>query len=71
MRNLSAANLRNDVPDAIIRPRIGGIGFMEYHRGKDAIKMGTDGAMEAIGSILLSLPGQECTSNVPVNERTA
>lgn len=58
MKNLSAANLRRDRPDVVLRPRIGDIGFLEYHRGREAIEMGRKCAAESLDPIRMAVPGQ-------------
>jgi NTE family protein len=59
---ITRARLAGDPPDVLISPRLGSVGWFDFHRGKEAIAIGVDAAEKAIEQIseaiaALSQPG--------------
>jgi len=48
---ITRARLAGDPPDVLISPRLGGIGWFDFHRAAEAIAIGTDAAEKAMGSV--------------------
>lgn len=48
---ITRARLAGDPPDVLISPRLGGIGWFDFHRAADAIDIGTEAAEKAINSV--------------------
>jgi NTE family protein len=48
---ITRARLAGDPPDVLISPRLGQVGWFDFHRGKDAIKIGTEAAEKAIDAV--------------------
>ncbi len=48
---ITRARLAGDPPDVLISPRLGGIGWFDFHRASDAIDIGTEAAEKAINSV--------------------
>ena len=48
---ITRARLAGDPPDVLISPRLGNIGWFDFHRGKDAIAVGVEAAERSIDSI--------------------
>jgi NTE family protein len=48
---ITRARLAGDPPDASISPRLGRVGFFDFHRADDAIKLGAEAAEKSIESI--------------------
>lgn len=48
---ITRARLAGDPPDVLISPRLGGIGWFDFHRAADAIDIGTEAAGKAIDSV--------------------
>ncbi len=48
---ITRARLAGDPPDVSINPRIGPIGWFDFHRGEEAIKIGAEAAEKAMDSI--------------------
>jgi len=48
---ITRARLAGDPPDVSINPRLGGIGWFEFHRAQEAIAIGADAAEKAMESI--------------------
>jgi NTE family protein len=48
---ITRARLAGDPPDVLINPRLGSIGWFDFHRGKDAIKLGSEATERALESI--------------------
>jgi NTE family protein len=48
---ITRARLAGDPPDVLISPRLGKIGWFDFHRGTDAITIGAEAAEKAIGGI--------------------
>jgi len=59
---ITRARLAGDPPDVLISPRLGGVGWFEFHRAAEAIDIGAEAAEKAIASVseavtALSQPG--------------
>jgi NTE family protein len=48
---ITRARLAGDPPDVLISPRLGGVGWFDFHRAADAIAIGTEAAEKAIDSV--------------------
>lgn len=48
---ITRARLAGDPPDVLISPRLGTIGWFDFHRGNDAITIGAEAAEKAIDGI--------------------
>jgi NTE family protein len=48
---LTRMRLAGDPPDVLILPRVGGIGWFDFHRAKDAIEAGAEATEKAVGPI--------------------
>ena len=48
---ITRARLAGDPPDVLISPRLGGIGWFDFHRAAEAIAIGTDAAEKAMVSV--------------------
>jgi NTE family protein len=48
---ITRARLAGDPPDVLINPRLGSIGWFDFHRGKDAIHLGAEAAERSLDSI--------------------
>ena len=48
---ITRARLAGDPPDVLINPRLGSIGWFDFHRGKDAIHLGAEAAERSLNSI--------------------
>ncbi|MFN3658111.1 MAG: patatin-like phospholipase family protein [Pseudolabrys sp.] len=48
---ITRARLAGDPPDVLISPRLGDVGWFDFHRGNEAIAIGTDAAEKSVGSI--------------------
>jgi NTE family protein len=48
---ITRARLAGDPPDVLISPRLGGIGWFDFHRAADAIDIGTEATEKAIDSV--------------------
>lgn len=48
---ITRARLAGDPPDVLISPRLGKIGWFDFHRGNDAIAIGTEAAEKSIEQI--------------------
>lgn len=48
---ITRARLAGDPPDVLISPRLGGIGWFDFHRAAEAIEIGTEAAERALGSV--------------------
>jgi NTE family protein len=48
---ITRARLAGDPPDVLISPRLGSIGWFDFHRGNDAIAIGVDATEKAIEQI--------------------
>ncbi len=48
---ITRARLAGDPPDVLISPRLGGVGWFDFHRAGEAIKIGTDAAEKSIGAV--------------------
>jgi NTE family protein len=48
---ITRARLAGDPPDVLISPRLGGIGWFDFHRGSEAITIGAEAAEKAIEGI--------------------
>jgi NTE family protein len=59
---ITRARLAGDPPDVLISPRLGGIGWFDFHRAGEAIEIGAEAAEKAIDAVseavtALSQPG--------------
>ncbi len=48
---ITRARLAGDPPDALISPRLGRVGLMDFHRADDAIALGEEAARKALDSV--------------------
>ncbi|MFA6267826.1 MAG: patatin-like phospholipase family protein [Pseudolabrys sp.] len=48
---ITRARLAGDPPDVLISPRLGTIGWFDFHRNKDAIAVGVDAAEKALETV--------------------
>jgi NTE family protein len=48
---ITRARLAGDPPDVSINPRLGGVGWFDFHRAAEAIAIGAEATEKAIGSI--------------------
>jgi NTE family protein len=48
---ITRARLAGDPPDVLISPRLGAIGWFDFHRAAEAIAIGTEAAEKAMGSV--------------------
>jgi NTE family protein len=48
---ITRARLAGDPPDVLISPRLGAMGWFDFHRGNEAISIGAETAEKSIGSI--------------------
>jgi len=48
---ITRARLAGDPPDVLISPRLGTVGWFDFHRGNEAITIGAEAAEKAIGGI--------------------
>jgi NTE family protein len=49
---ITRARLAGDPPDVSVSPKLGGIGFFDFHRADEAIKLGEEAAERALDPIL-------------------
>jgi NTE family protein len=62
---ITRSRLAGDPPDVLISPRLGKIGWFDFHRGKDAIALGTEAAEKEIESITAAIEGLSQPYDVP------
>jgi NTE family protein len=48
---ITRARLAGDPPDVLISPRLGAIGWFDFHRAAEAIAIGTEAAEKAMASV--------------------
>ena len=48
---ITRARLAGDPPDVLISPRLGNVGWFEFHRAAEAIDIGAEAAEKAIGAV--------------------
>ncbi len=48
---ITRARLAGDPPDVLISPRLGQVGWFDFHRGEEAIKIGTEAAEKIIDAV--------------------
>ncbi len=48
---ITRARLAGDPPDVLISPRVGSVGWLDFHRAADAIKIGAEATERAIESV--------------------
>lgn len=48
---ITRARLAGDPPDVLISPRLGNVGWFEFHRAAEAIQIGSDAAEKAIDAV--------------------
>jgi NTE family protein len=54
---ITRARLAGDPPDVLISPRLGKIGWFDFHRANDAIALGADAAEKALEGITEAIDG--------------
>ena len=54
---ITRARLAGDPPDVLISPRLGKIGWFDFHRANDAIAIGAEAAEKAIDGITEAIAG--------------
>ncbi|MDO9411661.1 MAG: patatin-like phospholipase family protein [Pseudolabrys sp.] len=54
---ITRARLAGDPPDVLISPRLGKVGWFDFHRGADAIKIGAEAAEKSMEGITEALAG--------------
>jgi NTE family protein len=54
---ITRARLAGDPPDVQISPRLGKVGWFDFHRSAEAIKIGAEAAEKAIEGITEALAG--------------
>ncbi|MGB7279653.1 MAG: patatin-like phospholipase family protein [Pseudolabrys sp.] len=60
---ITRARLAGDPPDVLISPRLGGIGWFDFHRAADAVAIGSEATTKALDAVseavtALSQPGE-------------
>jgi len=63
---ITRARLAGDPPDVLISPRLGGIGWFDFHRAAEAVEIGSEAATKALDAVseavtALSQPGEPGT----------
>jgi NTE family protein len=48
---ITRARLAGDPPDVLISPRLGGVGWFEFHRATEAMQIGAEAAEKAIDAV--------------------
>ena len=48
---ITRARLAGDPPDVLISPRLGTIGWFDFHRGNEAIAIGAEAAEKALAGV--------------------
>jgi NTE family protein len=48
---ITRARLAGDPPDVLISPRLGAVGWFDFHRAAEAIQIGADATEKAIDGI--------------------
>jgi NTE family protein len=48
---ITRARLAGDPPDVLISPRLGQVGWFDFHRAEEAIQIGTEAAEKTIGAV--------------------
>ena len=56
---ITAQRMVTDPPDLLIQPKVGGIGFFEFHRSEEAIAAGYEEAVKALQGLKRPLPPPE------------
>ena len=54
---ITRARLAGDPPDVLISPRLGKVGWFDFHRGNDAIALGAEAAEKALDGITEAIAG--------------
>jgi NTE family protein len=54
---ITRSRLAGDPPDVLISPRLGKIGWFDFHRASDAIAVGVDAAEKAMAGIIEAIDG--------------
>jgi NTE family protein len=60
---ITRARLAGDPPDVLISPRLGSVGWFEFHRAPEAIQIGTDAAEKAIDAVSEAITALSQPSN--------
>jgi NTE family protein len=60
---ITRARLAGDPPDVLISPRLGGIGWFDFHRAAEAVEIGSEATIKALDAVseavtALSQPGE-------------
>ena len=64
---ITRARLAGDPPDVLISPRLGGIGWFDFHRATEAVEIGSEATTKALDAVneavtALSQPGEPGTA---------
>jgi NTE family protein len=62
---ITRSRLAGDPPDVLVSPRLGKIGWFDFHRGKDAIALGAEAAEKEIEGITEAIEGLSQPYDVP------
>jgi NTE family protein len=60
---ITRSRLAGDPPDVLISPRLGGVGWFEFHRAAEAIQIGNEAAEKAIDAISEAITALSQPSN--------
>jgi NTE family protein len=60
---ITRARLAGDPPDVLISPRLGSVGWFEFHRAAEAIDIGAQAAEKAIGAVSEAVTALSQTGN--------
>jgi NTE family protein len=60
---ITRARLAGDPPDVLISPRLGSVGWFEFHRAAEAIQIGTEAAEKAIDAVSEAITALSQPSN--------
>jgi NTE family protein len=62
---ITRARLAGDPPDVLISPRLGNIGWFDFHRAKEAVAIGTEAAERALESVDEAIAALSQTASGP------
>jgi NTE family protein len=48
---ITRARLAGDPPDVLISPRLGNVGWFDFHRGNEAIAIGEEATERSLGAV--------------------
>jgi NTE family protein len=63
---ITRARLAGDPPDVLISPRLGRIGWFDFHRAEQAIEIGVQAAERAIDSIQEAIEALSSPASTPL-----